>query len=253
MAPREDHPSIETRIRAGVSVFAGNDPRRAVQAQVIRPVDRQVLVASGVLAMVVECRGAPGVGLAARLFIEAVARRFDRSRRDDGWLVRAVEVGCDAVRTAAGRQRFLRDATVSGAVLLLHHGMAQAAFIGGTPLFLARGAVWYRLSGDGATHPLSQSAPVTWLQPLTLEASDHFLLCNRALMQSQRSILVPGAAPTPSFPPPLFLPHQPRHPQFLCDALMTEACPDESHTPLATAILSVENANAHQSLSRCAR
>lgn len=229
--------SVEARISAGVSVAAGQDPRHEVYVRVIRPVEADVLEARGVLAVVVECRGAPGAGLAARLLVETVVRHFERGARNgEDWLVRALEAGCEAVRGAAGRLRFMRGVTVSGVALLLHQGVAHGAFIGSTPLYLARGRTWYRLSGDEVTQPLSRAMAVTWAQPLMIDATDRFLLCNRALSQAHRSSTEGGSPSGPAFrtTPPT------HHPQLVCDALIAEARAIERQAPLATALLAVE-------------
>ncbi|HEY0930139.1 MAG TPA: hypothetical protein VGE27_09495 [Gemmatimonas sp.] len=221
--------SVDARVLAGVSVDAGADPRHEAQARVIRPVTPEALGARGVLAMVVECRGAPGASLASRLMLETLASHFARETPPrDGWLVRALEAGCDAVRGAARRQRFMRGVTVSGAVLLLHQGMASGAFVGSAPLYLLRGRDRYRLSGDTVTAPLSHAVAVTWAQPFMVDADDRFLLCTRAVLGEGPEAMAQliGVDLTGD-----------HHPQVACDALIATARQRRSGQALASAML----------------
>lgn len=216
--------SVDARTRAGVCVDAGADPQHEAQARVIRPVTPEVLGARGVLAMVVECRGALGASLAARLILETVAGHFERDGPShDGWLVRALEAGCGAVRGAAQRQRFMRGVTVSGAVLLVHQGMARGAFVGSVPLYLLRGRDRYRLSGDTVTQPLCQAVAVTWAQPFMVVADDRFLLCTRAVAGEGLDVWarLPAAD----------------HPQVACNTLVAAARQRASSAALASAML----------------
>lgn len=216
--------SVDARVRAGVCVDAGADPQHEAQARVIRPVTPEALGARGVLAMVVECRGAPGASLASRLMLETVAGYFERDGPlRAGWLVRALEAGCDAVRGTARRQRFMRGVTVSGAVLLVHQGMASGAFVGSAPLYLLRGRDRYRLSGDTVTQPLSRAVAVTWAQPFMVDADDRFLLCTRAVAGEGLDVL--AKRPTAD------------HPQVACNAVVAAARQRTASTALASAML----------------
>jgi hypothetical protein len=216
--------SVDARVRAGVCVDGGGDPQHEAQARVIRPVTPEALEARGVLAIVVECRGATGAGLASRLIVETIAGHFAREGPPrDGWLARALEAGCEAVRGAARRQRFMRGVTVSAAALLLHQGMASGAFVGSAPLYLLRGPDRYRLSGDTVTQPLSQAVAVTWAQPFMVDADDRFLLCTRAVAGEGPDVMarLPASG----------------HPQVACDALVAAARQRTSLMALASAML----------------
>ncbi len=242
--------NTDARVLAGLRVDAGSTPGHKVNAAIIRSPEPDNLQASGVLAVVAECRGGPGSDLVSRLLVETLVGRFHREHRAGRpWLVPAIDDACRAIRSVMSGRSCLSGLYPSCAALLLHGGVAHGAFIGAASLVLLRRAGsgdcdCYRLSGDGAAQPLAHATVAEWPRPVVVHAADRFLLHSEALPVLREAPDQPRA--DKSYPEEF---KGVRYlgcidqPQVVCDALIDGVMMIERmrevRTPLAAAMLAI--------------
>jgi protein phosphatase len=261
--------AAELRIEAGLA----SDPGcvREINEdsiRIIRPTTDEELSRRGMLAVVCDGMGGhEGGEIASRLAVEAIVKRFEGDEGEPPPLLpKALQLANRAIFESAERNLKLRGMGTTCTALLLRGGLAYAAHVGDSRLYLIRGDEIFLMTEDHSAvmelvrrgvisrdearhHPdknvisraLGSHREVdvaSWPQPFAVLPGDAFLLCSDGLhdLVTDETILATVRG---------------THPQVACDRLITLAREAGGHDNISVAILTM--VAQHQATSTGAR
>jgi protein phosphatase len=176
-----------------------------------RPADPALLASKGILAVVCDGMGGHACGeVASQLAVECISRGYYESREPPpAALKRAIEEANAQVHAASLRDASRQGMGTTAVALVLHDGLAFAAHVGDSRLYLLRGGELYQMTEDHSavnemvrhgiisaeearTHEdknvilraLGTGPEVeveTWEQPIRVRVGDQFLISSDGL------------------------------------------------------------------------
>jgi PPM family protein phosphatase len=249
--------AAELRVEAGLATDPGcvreiNED----SIRIIRPTTDDELSRRGLLAVVCDGMGGHEAGeIASRLAVEAIVQRFEGDEGEPPPLLpRALQLANRAIFESAERNLKLRGMGTTCTALLLRGGLAYAAHVGDSRLYLIRSDEIFLMTEDHSAvmelvrrgvisreearhHPdknvisraLGSHREVevaSWPQPFAVLPGDAFLLCSDGLydLVTDETILATVRG---------------THPQVACDRLITLAREAGGHDNISVAILTM--------------
>lgn len=199
-----------------VTAFACSDAgcvraRNEDACRIIQPADAAVRRARGVLAIVADGMGGHAAGeLASALAVETVQRAYyDADGTPGAALTRAIVAANHAIFARAGADQSLHGMGTTCVAIACVDGLAYAAHVGDSRMYLVRAGGIYRMTNDDsavggmvrdglitraearahedrnvllkALGTRSEVQPSSWPEPLPLRAGDTFVLCSDGL------------------------------------------------------------------------